>query len=106
MVLLINENQEKMRSIVIIKLQLQKIVSLYCNSYNSLIISIAYSLDGQILILKSLLLILKKDNLNIEEKFIMKNYSNEYDENNYEKSVQKNMANLIVENLILQLSRM
>ena len=48
----------------------------------------------------------KKDNLNIEEKFIMKNYSNEYDENNYEKSVQKNMANLIVENLILQLSRM
>ncbi len=65
MVLLINENQEKMRSIVIIKLQLQKIVSLYCNSYNSLIISIAYSLDGQILILKSLLLILKKDNLNI-----------------------------------------
>ena len=48
----------------------------------------------------------KKDNLNIEEKFIMKNYSNEYDENNYEKSVQKNMSNLIVENLILQLSRM
>jgi len=48
----------------------------------------------------------KKDNLNIEEKFIMKNYSNEYDENNYEKSVQKNMTNLIVENLILQLSRM
>ena len=48
----------------------------------------------------------KKDNLNIEEKFIMKNYSNEYDENNYEKTVQKNMANLIAENLILQLSRM
>ena len=48
----------------------------------------------------------KKNTLNIEEKFIMKNYSNEYDENNYEKSVQKNMANLIVENLILQLSRM
>ena len=48
----------------------------------------------------------RKDNLNIEEKFIMKNYSNEYDENNYEKSVQKNMTNLIVENLILQLSRM
>ena len=48
----------------------------------------------------------KKDNLKIEEKFIMKNYSNEYDENNYEKSVQKNMTNLIVENLILQLSRM
>ena len=48
----------------------------------------------------------KKNNLNIEEKFIMKNYSNEYDENNYEKSVQKNMSNLIVENLILQLSRM
>ena len=36
----------------------------------------------------------------------MKNYSNEYDENNYEKSVQKNMTNLIVEKLILQLSRM
>ena len=48
----------------------------------------------------------EKDNLKIEEKFIMKNYSNEYDENNYEKSVQKNLANLIVENLILQLSRM
>ena len=48
----------------------------------------------------------KKINLNIKEKFIMKNYSNEYDENNYEKSVQKNMTNLIVENLILQLSRM
>ena len=48
----------------------------------------------------------KKRTLNVEEKFIMKNYSNEYDENNYEKSVQKNMANLIVENLILQLSRM
>tara|TARA_B100001063_G_scaffold235835_1_gene254887 strand:+ start:29 stop:484 length:456 start_codon:yes stop_codon:yes gene_type:complete len=48
----------------------------------------------------------KKNTLNFEEKFIMKNYSNEYDENNYEKSVQKNMANLIVENLILQLSRM
>ena len=48
----------------------------------------------------------KKNNLKIKEKFIMKNYSNEYDENNYEKSVQKNMTNLIVENLILQLSRM
>ncbi len=48
----------------------------------------------------------KKANLNLEEEFIMKNYSNEYDENNYEKSVQKNMTNLIVENLILQLSRM
>ena len=36
----------------------------------------------------------------------MKNYSNEYDENNYEKSIQKNMTNKIVENLILQLSRM
>ena len=48
----------------------------------------------------------EKNNLIIEEKFIMKNYSNEYDENNYEKSVQKNMANLIVEKLILQLSRM
>ena len=47
----------------------------------------------------------KKANLNLEEEFIMKNYSNEYDENNYEKSVQKNMTNLIVENLILQLSR-
>ena len=48
----------------------------------------------------------KKNNLDIEERFIIKNYSNEYDENNYEKSVQKNMTNLIVENLILQLSRM
>ena len=36
----------------------------------------------------------------------MKNYSNEYDENNYEKSIQKNMTNKIVESLILQLSRM
>ena len=48
----------------------------------------------------------KKNNLDIEERFIIKNYSNEYDENNYEKSVQKNMTNLVVENLILQLSRM
>ena len=48
----------------------------------------------------------EKNNLNIEEKFVMKNYSNEYDENNYEKSVQKNMTNLIVEKLILQLSKM
>ena len=48
----------------------------------------------------------KKENLKLEEKFIMKNYTNEYDETNYEKSIQKSMANKIVENLILQLSRM
>lgn len=48
----------------------------------------------------------KKENLILEEKFIMKNYTNEYDENNYEKSIQKSMANKIVENLIFQLSRM
>ena len=48
----------------------------------------------------------KKENLKLTEKFIMKNYSNEYDENNYEKSIQKNMTNKIVESLILQLSRM
>jgi len=48
----------------------------------------------------------KKENLKLEEKFIMKNYTNEYDETNYEKSIQKSMVNKIVENLILQLSRM
>ena len=48
----------------------------------------------------------KKEDLQYEEKFIMKNYSNEYDEKNYEKSIQKNMTNKIIENLILQLSRM
>ena len=40
------------------------------------------------------------------EKFIMKNFENEFDERNYERTIKNNMTELIVNNLIIQLSRM
>lgn len=45
-------------------------------------------------------------NFILKEKFIMKNFANEFDEKNYEKTIKNNMTKLIVNNLIIQLSRM
>tara|TARA_B100001057_G_scaffold395924_1_gene405578 strand:- start:21 stop:479 length:459 start_codon:yes stop_codon:yes gene_type:complete len=40
------------------------------------------------------------------EKFKMKNFDNEFDERRYEKTIKNNLTELIVKNLIIQLSRM
>ena len=45
-------------------------------------------------------------NFILKEKFIMKNFANEFDEKNYERTIKNNMTELIVNNLIIQLSRM
>ena len=45
-------------------------------------------------------------NFILKEKFIMKNFTNEFDEKNYERTIKNNMTELIVNNLIIQLSRM
>ena len=45
-------------------------------------------------------------NFILKEKFIMKNFANEFDEKNYERTIKNNMTKLIVNNLIIQLSRM
>ena len=45
-------------------------------------------------------------NFILKEKFIMKNFENEFDEKNYERTIKNNMTELIVNNLIIQLSRM
>ena len=42
----------------------------------------------------------------LEEKFVMKNFENEFDEKNYERTIKNNMTELIINNLIIQLSRM
>ena len=42
----------------------------------------------------------------LEEKFIMKNFENEFDEKNYERTIKDNMTKLVVDNLMLQLTRM
>ena len=42
----------------------------------------------------------------LKEKFMMKNIENEFDEKNYEKTIKDNMTELIVNNLIIELSRM
>ena len=40
------------------------------------------------------------------EKFKMKNFENEFDEKRYETTIKNNLTELIVKNLIIQLSRM
>ena len=45
-------------------------------------------------------------NLVFKEKFIMSNFTNEFDEKNYERIIKDNMTKLIVDNLVIQLSRM
>ena len=42
----------------------------------------------------------------IKEEFSMKNFENEFDERNYERTIKNNMTELVVNNLIIQLSRM
>lgn len=42
----------------------------------------------------------------LEEKFVMKNFENEFEERNYERTIKNNMTKLIINNLITQLSRM
>jgi hypothetical protein len=45
----------------------------------------------------------KKQNFTIEEKFNYKKMSNNYEQNNYEKTIKKNLASLITRKLILRL---
>ena len=45
-------------------------------------------------------------NFILKEKFIMKNFTNEFDEKNYERTIKNNMTELIVNKLIIELSRM
>lgn len=42
----------------------------------------------------------------LNEKFIMSNFTNEFDEKNYERIIKDNMTKLIVDKLVIQLSRM
>ena len=45
----------------------------------------------------------KAKNFTIEEKFNYKKMSNNYEQNNYEKTIKKNLASLITRKLILRL---
>ena len=45
-------------------------------------------------------------NFILKEKFLMKNFANEFDEKNYERTIKNNMTELIVNKLIIELSRM
>jgi hypothetical protein len=46
----------------------------------------------------------KEQNFNIEEKFNYKKMSNSYEQNNYEKTIKKNLASSITRKLILRLN--
>lgn len=48
----------------------------------------------------------EKKSFTLSENFLMKNFNNKFDERNYEKTIKSNMTKLIVNNLIVQLSRM
>ena len=45
-------------------------------------------------------------NLIVSEKFKMKNFENEFDEKIYERTIKNNITELVVKELIIQLSRM
>ena len=45
-------------------------------------------------------------NFILKENFLMKNFANEFDEKNYERTIKNNMTELIVNKLIIELSRM
>ena len=44
--------------------------------------------------------------INLNEKFVMKNFSDDFEERNYEKSIKKNMANLIYNKFLLQIRKL
>ena len=43
---------------------------------------------------------------NVNEKFVMKNLSDDFEERNYEKSIKKNMTNLIYNKFLLQIKKL
>lgn len=45
-------------------------------------------------------------NFILKESFIMKNFSNKFEEKNYEKSIKNNLTRSVINNLIIQLSSM
>ena len=48
----------------------------------------------------------KVNNFIIIEKFVLKNLSDEYEERKYEKTIKNNLTSLVLEKLILQISRL
>lgn len=43
--------------------------------------------------------------ISVNEKFVMKNLSDDFEERNYERSIKKNMANLIYNKFLLQIKK-
>ena len=44
--------------------------------------------------------------ISVNEKFVMKNLSDDFEERNYERSIKKNMANLIYNKFLLQVKKL